>query len=90
MNNFGNFFCPGIFCEKYFDKGIVIYNCCSYMQVVFLSFYYFDNSCLVDFDLYSCIGRKIYLVLCDFVVCFAYSVVLSEFSNAMSISTIFS
>ena len=43
--------------------------------MVFLSCYYFECSCLVDFDLFSCIGEKIYLVLCAFEVCFGYPVV---------------
>ena len=37
-------------------------------EVVFLSCYYYMYFCLVDFGLFSCIDRTIYLVLCGFEV----------------------
>ena len=40
----------------------------SYLEVVFLNCYYYIYFCLVDFGIFSCIGRMIYLVLCAFEV----------------------
>ena len=42
----------------------------SYLVVVFQSYCYYECFCLVDFGLFSCIDRMIYLVLCIFVVYF--------------------
>ena len=47
----------------------------SYLEVVFLNYYYYIYFCLVDFDLFSCIDRMIYLVLCAFEVYSDYLVV---------------
>ena len=45
------------------------------MEVVFLNYLYYECFCWVKFDLFSCIGEMIYLVLYIFVVYFGYLVV---------------
>ena len=40
----------------------------SCLKVVFLNCYYYIYYCLVDYGLFSCFGRMIYLVLCTFEV----------------------
>ena len=42
----------------------------NYLGVVYQSCYYYVYFCVVNFDLFSCIGRMICLVLCVFAVCF--------------------
>ena len=46
-----------------------------YLGVVYQSCYYYVYFCLVNFDPFSCIGRGIFLALCNFVVYFGYLVV---------------
>ena len=40
----------------------------SFLEVVFLNYYYYIYFFLVDFNLFSCIDRMIYLVVCAFEV----------------------
>ena len=45
-------------------------NDLSYLVVVFQSYCYFECFCVVNFDLFACFDRMIYLVLCTFVIFF--------------------
>ena len=56
-------------------KVIVAQSNFSYLEVVFLNYYYYECFHWVNFDLFSCIDKMIYLVLYIFVVCFNYLVV---------------
>ena len=52
-----------------------------------MNYYYCECFCLVNYGLFSCTDKKIFLVLYVSVVFSDYLAVLSTFSNAMSIST---
>ena len=67
MNNFVNFVGLVIFRENNLNKGIVICHCNSYLKVVSLSYFYFVFF-LVNVDPFSCIGKKICLVVYVLVV----------------------
>ena len=57
----------------------------SFLEVVFLNCYYYIYFCLVDFGLFSCIDRMIYLVLCAFEVFLIVLLILSTFGNTVSV-----
>ena len=62
-------------------------NDLSYLVVVFKSYCYFECFCVVNFNLFACIDRMIYLVLCTFVIFFTVLLLLSAFSNTVSVSS---
>ena len=63
-----NFLVRAIYLYKLSNMVIDFLSNMSYLEVVFLNYYYCIYSCLVDFDLFSFIDRMIYLVLFAFEV----------------------
>ena len=59
--------------------------CC--LEVVFLNCYYYIYFCLVDFGLFSCIDRTIYLVLYALRFVQIVLLFLSKFGNTVSVSS---
>ena len=68
VTNFVYFFVLVIFLYN-LSYMVIEFSCNWYCsEVVFLNCYYYIYFCLVDFDLFSCIDRTIYLVLYAFEV----------------------
>ena len=74
VRNFVNFFVLVIYLYNLSNKVIGFLNNWNYLEVVYQSCYYYVYFCLVNFGLFSCIDRMIYLVLCTFLVCSGYLV----------------
>ena len=70
VRNFVNFFVLEIYLYNLSYMVIGFSSSSSCLEVVFQSCYYCVYFCLVDFDLFSCTDRMIYLVLCIFMACF--------------------
>ena len=68
VRNFVYFFVRVIYLYNLSYMVIDFLSNLSCLEVVFLNCYYYIYFCLVDFGLFSCIDRMIYLVLCDFEV----------------------
>ena len=68
VRNFVNFFVRAIYLYNWSYMVIDFLNNLNYLEVVFLNYYYYIFFYLVGFDLFSCIDRMTYLVLCAFEV----------------------
>ena len=68
VRNFVNLFVRAIYLYNWSYKVIDFLNNLNYLEVVFLNYYYYIYFYLVGFDLFSCIDRMNYLVLCAFEV----------------------
>ena len=68
VRNFVNFFVRAIYLYNWNYMVIVFLSNLNYLKVVLLNYYYYIYFGLVDFGLFSCIDRMIFLVLCAFEV----------------------
>ena len=75
---FVNFFVLVICLYNHSYKAIDFLNNWKYLEVVFQSYFYREYFYLVNFGLFSCIDKMIYLVLYTFVVYFGYLAVFVD------------
>ena len=68
VRNFVIFFVRAIYLYNWIVMVIEFLNNLSYLEEVFLNYYYYIYFCLVGFDFFSYIDRMTYLVLCAFEV----------------------
>ena len=68
VKNFVKFFVQAIYLYNWSYMVIDFLSNLTYLEVVFLNYYYYINFYLVAFDLFSNIDRMVYLVLCAFEV----------------------
>ena len=87
VRNFVNFFVLAIYLYNLSYMVIDFLSNLSYLKVVFLNYYYYINFCLVDFDLFSCIDRMIYLVLLLLRFILIVLLFLSTFGDTVSVSS---